>query len=305
MQKTKLRAYVSVIFVNAMWGLSFIASKVGLESGFTPFALALVRYVITCAVMLPILRLKEGHLRLPRAGLLPLFLSSLCGISLYFLFEYMGLERTTASNASLIIAAVPVFTMLYGALARRQRYRPICWAGVALSLVGVYFVVRYGGDEGAGSLTGNLFMICACLLWVGYIELTDALLRKYPYTSLELTCWQSAFGALALVPLSLTQPVNLALVAPAGWAAAAFLALVCSALCYLLYADSIAALSPIRTALFINLNPLAAMLGGALLLGEKMTAPQIAGGAVILVSIFLVNYFMAQPRAAKEATRHA
>ena len=48
-------------------------------------------------------------------------------------------------------------------------------------------------------------------------------------------------------------------------------------------------LEPFRAALFINLNPLAAVLGGVLLLGESLNPMQLVGGAIVLVSIFLVN----------------
>lgn len=292
-------AYFGIIFVNVMWGLSFIASKTALGSGFGPFTLAMTRYVLTCVMMLPLLRLREGELRLPKRGFWLLLLSSLCGISLYFLFEYEGLARTTASNASLIIASVPVFTMLYSALFRRQRYNAACWIGVALSLVGVYFVVRYGG-EGGGSLVGNLLLLGAVVCWVAYIELTDHLLAHYGYSSLELTCWQSVLGTLTLLPLSLTESVDFTAIAPVGWWATLFLAVVCSALCYILYADSIRVLKPMRTALFINLNPLAALLGGVVLLNEPLTPAQLGGGAIILISIFGVNYLVS-----KQDAQHA
>ncbi len=280
------KAILSIIFVNVLWGLSFIASKRALGAGFQPFSLALVRFGVSAVVLLPILHRREG-LALPKGALGRLVLSSLLGMTLYFLFEYSGLKRTSASTASLIIAAVPAFTLLSGVIVRRRRYPPVCYLGVLGSLAGVYLIVRYGANGGGDSLVGNLFILCAALCWVGYIEVTDALMTAH--SSLKITCWQSVLGALTLIPCALTERVDWAAIEPVGWIMALYLSLLCSVVAYLLYVSAIRVLKPFQTSLFININPLAAVLGGVLLLGETVTPVQLIGGAVVLVSIFVVN----------------
>ena len=98
---------LSMVFCNVMWGLSFIASKHALSSGFSPMMLALVRYVMASACLLPMTLMKEKRLRLRRADILPMALSGLMGITLYYFFEYQGISRTSTVNASLILAAIP------------------------------------------------------------------------------------------------------------------------------------------------------------------------------------------------------
>ena len=297
---SRAEAYAKITFVSTMWGLSFIASKYAMQRGFGEFTLAFVRYVLVCLVMLPVLRVKEGKLTLPQRKDWPaIIISGVLGISIYFILEYMGVMRTTVANASLVLAAIPVLSILWGAL-RGRRYRAVCWLGVLVSLAGVFFVVYFcaASEDGGFDLSvllGNLMLLGASVCWVVYIELSDRLLTRY--TSLNLTCWQGVAGLIALLPTALLESPRWQPVAWDGWMAVLFLALICSALCFFWYAQAIRALSPMQAAAFVNLNPLVAVLGGVLLLGEPVTLMQLAGGALIVGSILMINYGMSAGRA--------
>lgn len=291
----KAEAYAKISFVACMWGFSFVVSKYAMQAGFGEFTLAFVRYIFVCLTMMPILRIKEGGWNPPAKKDWPaVILSGVMGISLYFMCEYLGVMRTTVANASLVLAAIPVFSILYGAL-RGRHYRAACWLGVAVSMVGVFCVVYFGAADESGGfnstvLLGNLLLLGACVCWVVYIEISDKLLKKY--SSLNLTAWQGMAGLVALLPMSLLEIPRWKPVPVGGWLAALFLALVCSALCFFWYAQAIKALSPIQAAIFVNLNPIVAVLAGVLLLGEGITGMQIVGGALIVGSILLVNIGM-------------
>ena len=290
----KAEAIAKITFVNTMWGFSFIASKYAMQQGFGEFSLAFVRYIFVCLVMLPLLRIREGRLRLPERKDWPaIFLSGMFGISLYFAFEYLGVRRTTVANASLVLSAIPVLSILLAA-ARGRRYTPACWLGVLLSMAGVALVVYAGVSEQGGGvntevLLGNLLLLGACVSWVAYVEVSSGLLKRHAH--LNLTVWQGVSGLIALAPMALIegiggkwQPVPIG-----GWLAALFLALICSALCFFYYVQAISALSPVQTSIFINLNPIVAVLAGAALLGEPFGLTQAAGGLLIVASILLVN----------------
>lgn len=289
MRESKAWAYFCIIFVNIVWGLSFIASKYALGSGFTPFTLALVRFALTGALLLPWMLATEGKPGFTRREWMRITASALLGTTLYFLFEYKGLIYTTASNASLVLSVLPVMVMLLNFLRHGKRYSLGCWLGMAVTLVGVYLVVRYGGDDDSAPnpLLGNLLLLGACACWVFYIEVSSSLLTRHG--SVKLTAYQGAIGAATLVPFALTELPQLRPIGMGGIWAALFLGLCCSALCYILYAQAMRLLAPFRTALFINLNPLAAVIGGMLLLHESLSPPQLAGGVIILLGIFYTN----------------
>jgi drug/metabolite transporter (DMT)-like permease len=276
-----------MVFVNTMWGLSFILSKHALNVGFSPMTLAFMRYVVAVLVLVPAVFLKEKKMRLQKRDILPVLASGLLGITLYYLFEYQGIKLTTTVNASLILAAIPVLTLITDALAMKQRLLPRQGLGCLLSLLGVWLVVRFGGTEGQASIVGDVLVMGASLTWVGYIFVSRNLRARY--SSLAMNAWQGLAGLLTLLPLSLMEKGSWQPVPVSGWLCVVGLGLVCSALCYFLYGDALKHLSPVASAIFINLIPVVTILGGVAFLNERVTLMQLAGGLVIVLSIFLVN----------------
>ena len=282
-----LRQVLSMVFCNVMWGLSFIASKHALLSGFSPMTLALVRYVMASACLLPMTLMKEKRLRLRRADILPMALSGLMGITLYYFFEYQGISRTSTVNASLILAAIPILTMVVETVVDRRRMRGPQIAGAVISVAGTAIIVLGGSSEGAASLTGDLLILGASVVWVAYIFISRKL--RDGYSSLSMNTWQALIALVTLIPMALADPCDLGAIPASGWLAAAVLAVICSALCYWLYGNALHEMSPLASAIFINLIPLTTLLGGVLLLGETLTWQAALGGAMIIGSIFLVN----------------
>ncbi len=290
------KTYGTMVFINVMWGLSFIFSKQGLNAGFQPMGLAFSRYVLAAAALIPLLLWREGVPRLRREDILPMFLSSLAGITVYYFCEYNGIQRTSTGSASLILAAIPVLTLGAEALLTRTRLRPMQAAGAFLSLAGVALITLSSSQEGSDSLAGVLFIFGASLVWVAYIFLSRRLRQRY--SSLSMNAWQAAMAAITLLPAALAEGFQPAAVTWDGWASAAVLALICSALCYYLYGNALTALSPLASAIFVNLIPLTTMAAGVLFLGERLTLATLAGGALIIGSIFLVNLSPAAERSA-------
>lgn len=220
-------------------------------------------------------------------------LSGVMGITAYYFCEYNGIQRTSTVSASLILAAIPILTMLVQAAVNRTRLRPAQTAGAVISLVGVALVLTGGSDEGQAGIIGDLFILGASVVWVAYIFISRRL--RGAYSSLAMNAWQALTALLTLLPLALTEKCDLAAIPWDGWAAVAVLAVICSALCYYLYGNALYEMSPLASAIFINLIPLTTMVGGVVLLGESLTWLTVAGGAMIIGSIFLVN--MAEAKA--------
>jgi drug/metabolite transporter (DMT)-like permease len=279
--------YISMIFINTMWGLSFIASKYALNMGFTPMQLALWRYIMAAAVLVPAVFIKEKRMRLHLHDIVPFILSSLFGITLYYLFEYKGIKLTSTVNASLILAAIPILTLVVDTVAMKTKLKPQQALGAVMSLLGVYMVVHYGRGQGNNSVTGDLLVVGASLMWVGYIFVSRKLRGRH--TSLSMNAWQAVFSLPTLIPLALMERSDWKPIPISGWLAVAGLALICSALCYFLYGDALSHLSPVAVSIFINLIPLVTILGGVAFLKETVSFLQLAGGLLIVFSIFLVN----------------
>ena len=280
----RTKGIVMLVVVNVMWGLSFIFSKTALSEGMPVMTLAFWRFLIAAAMLIPICLKTEGGIRLGKWAPLAL-VTTLLGITVYFYFEHTGIKHTTVAAASLILALVPMLTLLFRVIFCRERISLIRWIAVALSLVGAYFVIVVGESEGSGTLYGNLLMVCACLCWTGYILATPKLMDAC--SSIRVSTWQAIAAVVTLAPFALAEHESWVSVSPKAWLCIFLLAAGCSALGYVLYNDAIRFVDSLTVSLTININPIAACIGGALLLGETMTGSQLLGGVLIIASMLV------------------
>ncbi len=271
------------------WGLSFVASKTILNTGVPPMTMVTLRFVAATVILNIFLRRFDPAARLRRKDLLPLLASGLCGVTIYFFFESRGIKLTSASHASLIIAVIPVVTVATEAVFYRTRISWIIGAGIALSVVGVVFVVgRPGAAEAAPlSLAGDLFMFGACAAWVAYILLSKNLHTRL--SDIAITTYQSIFGTAFLIPFCLLERGQWVLITPAAWVSLAYLAVFCSALSNFLYVYALSRLGPVSVSPYVNLIPVVGALGGVALLGESIVWIQVLGGVIILAGVLLVS----------------
>jgi len=271
------------------WGLSFVSSKTILNTGVPPMTMVCIRFVLATVILNLFLRKFDPAARLRAKDVPALAASGLVGVTIYFFFESRGIKLTSASHASLIIAVIPVITVLAEALLFCTRISWLSAAGVALSVVGVVFVVQRPGtgSGSAFSLAGDLFMFGACVSWVVYIILSKNLHKRL--SEIAITAYQSLFGTLFLIPFALLEMRQWVPVTLSAGLNLAYLAVFCSALSNFLYVYALSRLGPIAVSPFVNLIPVVGVLGGVALLGEAIGWSQILGGVVILAGVLMVS----------------
>ncbi len=271
------------------WGLSFVASKTILNTGVPPMTMVTIRFVAATIILNVFLRRFDPGARLRRRDILPLAVSGLFGVTIYFFFESRGIRLTSASHASLIIAVIPVVTVLAEAVLFRTRVTARVAAGVLLSVAGVFLVVGRPGAAGGGavSLAGDLFMFGACVSWVVYIILSKDLHERL--SEIAITAYQSLFGTAFLIPLALLEMRQWVPITLEAGLSLGYLALFCSALSNFLYVFALSRLGPIAVSPYVNLIPVVGVLGGVVLLGESIAWIQVLGGVVILAGVLLVS----------------
>jgi drug/metabolite transporter (DMT)-like permease len=283
-------AYSAMVAAVIVWGISFVATKVALE-GFPTFTLIFFRFgAASCCFMILIAR--RGFPKFSRKDHGKLFIMALFEPGLYFIFETLGLQYTSAAKASLIIATIPVVIMVLSALFLGERTGPVGIIGIFLSLVGIGVLVV--GDPKfdmtfSGPLAGDLLIVGAVLSCSVYMVIARDLGRGH--SPLEITMMQIIYGAVFFAPLFLWELPAIQWGAVSG---RAFIALV-----YLAFFSTIGAflcnnyaLSKIpasQASVFINGIPVVTAISAWFLLGEVLTGLQLAGGALVLLAVFLTN----------------
>jgi drug/metabolite transporter (DMT)-like permease len=276
-----------MVAVVLVWGMSFVSSKAVFNAGFGPMTTAFVRFVIASLILFPLHRKLHPEVRISPGNRLPLLLSGLLGVSLYFAFENWGIKLSTASSSALIIGAIPVFVALTEHVVFKNRVSWYQGTGIGVSLAGVYLLVQGTGGRSTDMLAGNLLMLGACFSWVGYNLLSRNLQRELP--SISMLAWQSVAGTIFLLPLALLEVNTWSSGGPVVWLNILYLSLFCSAAAYFLYLYGLKRLGAVVVSTWINLIPLIGALGGVIILRERLNGLQIAGGAVVLAGVAMVS----------------
>jgi len=283
-------ALAVALAVNIAWGATPVLTRIAVED-LEPLVVAVLRTVLAGLVAVPILAAARTSLPVVTRARGLLFVSAVTGFVAFPVLFTIGQERTSATHAAIILAALPVFTGGYAAVVARRRPSRRWLVGCSVALVGEAGVVaiRSGGGDADPSLAGDLIVLASALVVaLGYVA--GALLGQQGYRSVSTTFWGVAIGA------ALVAPLGLGLLAADGvpsadaeaWAAVVFLALVTSIVGYVGWYWALARGGIARVATIQFVQPLSGIALAALVLGERLTAPLGLAAAVVLAGVWIV-----------------
>lgn len=283
--------YLSLVFVLlavVFWGYSFISTKIVLTE-LPPVSIAFFRQIIATVILLGWLFLTGTPFRATGKNLLLLAGSGFFGIVLYFVCENNGLQYTTASNAAMIVAAVPIFTLISEILFFKFQPRLSMWLFLLLSVFGVYLVISVNGqiDLSSTRFKGNIIVLGAMVSWVIYTIINKRVSEHF--SSFELIAYQSLASVFLYLPFIIPEIPRWRVPSPVSWLNLVYLGIFCSALSYFFYIYAIKRLGPTVSAAFLNLIPVVAVLCGYFLLGERLAWIQVVGMGLIMVSLYKMS----------------
>lgn len=200
-----------------------------------------------------------------------------------------GLARTSVANSALIIGCSPVTVTLLTAFVGHERISARQWAGIAVSVSGVYLVVGFGAATSGASLVGDLLTVGAVLCWAVYTVGSRPLLERH--SALVVTGYSMALGTALYTPFGLTDLARMEWsgVSLAAWTAVVFSAVFALFLAYWIWYTAVQRIGNTRTAAYSNLVPLVGLGVAALWLGEPVAATKLAGAAAIIGGIVLTR----------------
>lgn len=281
-------SYLFVLLPVFLWGISFISTKVVLRE-MPPVSIAFFRQLIALLPLIGWALTTRTSFRIKPLDLLLLAGSCFFGIVLYFVFENNGLKYTTASSASMIVAAVPVFTLISETLFFKIKATLRMVFCIAVSIVGVYFVISINGrlDFSSKTFLGNLLMIGAMASWVIYTIMSRSLGSKY--SSLVITMYQTALSSVLFIPFILPEISRWRPVSTVALLNLIYLGVFCSAISYFSFLYAMKKLGNTVSSAFLNLIPVVSVASGFLILDERLFPIQYFGMVLILLSLFLLS----------------
>ncbi len=275
---------VAMLIAVSLWGPSFVATKVALREA-PPFTIAFLRFFVASCFLYPLWWFSSERAALNMNSRRYLLLGGLVGVTAYFILENLGVQLTTAGDAALLMAAIPVICLVVEAVWFRQT---ISWwrsLGIVISIPGVLLVMGQAPALGGqGRLLGDLLVLAAAVCWAIY-SLLGRSLKQYP--KLTVVAHQTLYGTLMLVPFAFSESARWHGLSLATDFSILYLGLMCSAMTYLLYNYALKVLAASQVSTFLNLVPVIGVMAAMLLLGEQILFTQILGGGVILVGVVM------------------
>jgi drug/metabolite transporter (DMT)-like permease len=269
----------------SLWALNFTVSKYILDKGFHPISYASVRYAAAALVFAAITLVWEGSLRIERddftltvSCVVVLLLNQLC-------FVY-ALAFTTASTVALLFGTLPIWTALFARGAGVERQSTRFWIAASFSVGGVALVAAGSHGKLSTDLKGDALALGGAATWAAYSVAIAPLMRRYtPFRLsavflLGVSVPLLAIGAPQLSHQSFAFP-------PLVWIGFAFAVLGPLVTTNLLWFTAIDRVGPSRASLFANLQPFLAAIVALIVLTEKITGLQVAGGLALAAGILI------------------
>ncbi len=272
-----------------IWGVNFAVVKSAV-SEITPLAFNAVRFGAASLLILLLVGIIERDVYVPRSDWGLLLLLGFISTSLYQILFISGIARTRASNASLILATVPVHVAFIGTVTGSEQLLRRNWIGLLVSLAGLFLLIgasSSGLAAGSQTLMGDLLILAATVLWSIHTVLLKRLTEKH--SALKISAWLMLTGTPLLVIVGLPDVLaqDWQTISRQSWLGLAYSTVLAVAIAYVIWNVGVQRIGGARTSVYSYLNPLISVVVSWAFLGESMQPLQAVGAAATLLGVVL------------------
>ena len=278
--------YTCLTLAMVLWASSFIALKLAFRS-FDPMVVIFGRMVVASFCFL-IFFYRFGKIDYQRGDWKPILFMTLCEPCLYFLFEAQALTNTSASQAGMICALLPLMVAVGARIFLKEAVSARTWTGFGLAISGAVWLSVSGTatDEAPNPALGNMLEFLAMVCATGYIITLTRLTARY--SPLLLTALQALVGLAFFLPVLFLPGTELPTRFDGnGVLAIVYLGAFVTMGAYGLYNFGISRVPASQASAFVNLIPVFTILLGRLILNEAFTPSQYPAAGLIFIGIFL------------------
>ena len=299
MGKSRLKYHLLALAVVAVWGVTFVCTKVLIGAGMHPVAIFFIRFLMAYAGIWVYIGFTGQSRKLwygwKEEGVF-LFLG-ITGGSFYFLTENTALAYTQATNVAFLVCSAPLFTAIFTLIYKRFRKGRFAdgmedirlgWplvGGTLLALMGMALVV-FDGQRLQFSAQGDLLAIGAALCWAAYSLFMGQM--THDYGAVTATRKVFFYGLLTILPFlgGVSESFSPAILGRTEvWSNLLFLGLMASLVCFIAWNLVMDKLGNVSSTNYVYLNPVFTLLTAMAFLGERMTLMAAIGSAAILAGV--------------------
>ena len=253
----------------------------------TILRLFIASLIFLCLVLIQRKRFSPFH----KKDILPLFLLGFIGISIYHLSLNYGEQYISAGAASLIIATIPIFVVVFAKFFLSEHIDMKMIFGIIIALAGVVIISLWGNPDARieiDYISGALAVVLSAFVGAVYTIAGKKMMNRY--NPLSLTAYAFLVGNLGLIPFIspsfFGEVMHLSLVT---WAAVLFLAIFPTVIAYTLWYSALEVKQASELSVFLYATPVLSTLLGAIFLQEKITVFFVLGGVFVIAGLYEVN----------------
>lgn len=279
--------HVGALIAVTAWGIAFINTKLLLNFGLNAVEIYVYRFIIAylCVFFVCPRPLFSHSWR----DELKFLLCGVCGSSVYFIAENTALNYTLVTNVSLIVTTSPIITaLLVGLIYRSERPTKGFMMGSMIAFLGVACVIFNSSFVLTVNPLGDILALAAAFCWAIYSLLLRPLNAIYGVWFITRKTF--FYGILTSLPFLSIEPSLTSfstLLQPPVMFNLCFLAVLCSVIAYVLWANAIKRIGVVKSGNYLYISPIVTLIASAVYLHERVSIVGLIGCSLILIGVIL------------------
>ncbi len=307
----RLRDWSLLLICNLIWASQFVMVKL-VQQQMGPVFATFFPITLAMLLLIPVVRRERrnalgGSGRVPNRDIVEFILIGICGQVVAQLFVTWGVRWSLASNAALLMLALPIATAVMAYFFLGERMTRVRWISFALALAGVLECSGVDWKElnlvSVRFLLGNLMIFLSVNGSAFYNVYSKKLLRRYSPLQVLLYSYYAAIALLCPITVY-AEPqgfTNLPHYNKVVWLGLVMLALFQYFLSMVIFLNVLTRLDATQAAVSNYLIPFFGVVVAAIVLHERLTKFIVVGGILVLASTLLVTVYEEQQRAQETA----
>ena len=283
--------YIALLLAHLIWGGNFVVAKVTLQE-FPTHTLAFLRFAIASLLLAPFFLAETKKVKIKKEHIPKLILIGIFIITFNISFFFAGIQRTTATDASVLTLIIPMLSVILAWIFLKEKVYTINLLGIGFGLLGALIIIGLPqiilGEYHPEALLGNIFMILASISWVIGAAISRQMLKIYP--SLIVTAVAFLVGVITFFPPAIHEyivdPLWPDKITMLGLLGLAYMTALSSISAYFLFEWALSKTSLIAADLFQYIEPFIAAGLAVLILSERISFSFIIGAVLIALGVY-------------------
>ncbi|MCW3087085.1 MAG: hypothetical protein JWQ78_471 [Sediminibacterium sp.] len=285
------KAHAAVLGANFIFGANYAVVKYITPTLIHPFALNVVRVLVSLAMFWFLFLFKPGKARIEKKHIPRFMICALTGVVINQIFFIKGLSLTSSIHSALLSLATPIFITIIAAWLLREGLTARKILGLACGIGGAVLLIMMKDSTHTGSnvLLGDVMVIINAISYAFYLVLVRPLMAAY--SGIQVLRWIFTIGAIIILPFGMQEFIatDWSAFGMSHWIALAFIAIGATFVAYLWNVYGISVIGASATGAYIYTQPVFAALIAIAFAGEHINLVKMIAAALIFTGVYLAN----------------